>query len=424
MVMKKIILILSCFLFYLGSYAQTPANDPLHWIQQWKDDFRSTVKKHYDLANPSGLTIDKTPDGWNISRTTSPFTRYWDIDHSDHGGEPQAYRPENITFDTEGLVFTTKKEEYNCGDCSYPQHHYTSGAIGSNINTQNVLYGYIEARIKLIDTYGLFPAFWTWVQTGNVPTDYNWDYDEIDIFEMAPGTKVSCAGDPFDGIRYTKNYTTNNIHTDENGPEESCGTFESNRGKKYYLANNGYVGWHYYGVEWSPSKIIYYFDGYPIRVAPNPGYVYPNVPGKITQETNIILNQAMAGYVAWDYLAKGTNGIFNPSLPNYADYFDGKIDAVNYYSGPHDINTNPSLMKIEYVAYYKLNADCPPPPLTITSGNINDADSQVKWSITTSGTINLPTSKIWRAADNILINGDFTVPGGTALYLDVNPCYY
>lgn len=28
-----------------------------------------------------------------------------------------------------------------------------------------------------------------------------------------------------------------------------------------------------------------------------------------------------------------------------------------------------------------------------------------------------------RASDGILINGDFTVPLGTQLYLDVNPCY-
>ncbi|MGB3946658.1 MAG: glycoside hydrolase family 16 protein [Bacteroidia bacterium] len=413
--MRKTVIILSCFLFHFLGFSQTPANDPLHWQMIWKDDFIQKI--HY----PSGDPLIKY--GNSDIRGTSG-TVYWTIDGGDHGGEPQAYTPNNVAFvANEGLVLTTKKEEYNCVGCTYAAHHYTSGSLSVN-PARKVKYGYIEAKIKLIDTYGLWPAFWTWSQTGNVPSDPNWDYDEIDIFEMNPGTLNTCILKPFHETRQTKSYSTTNIHSSDINSEGKCTGAENERGLMHNLTNiNGYADGnaHTYGMEWSPSKLIFYYDGLPIRVSPNPGYP-SNINGEISNDAFIILNQAMKKDVAWDYPTKGTNGIYDPTLINYADYFDGKIDAVNYYSGPRDINTNPSKMKIESVSYYTLNdIDCSY-PITINSGNINAADNSVKLSITTSGTINLPASKTWRAADNILINGDF-YSNGYELYLDANPCY-
>ncbi len=37
--------------------------------------------------------------------------------------------------------------------------------------------------------------------------------------------------------------------------------------------------------------------------------------------------------------------------------------------------------------------------------------------------IHVNTNQFLRATDGILINGDFTVPFGSELYIDVNPCY-
>jgi len=382
--MKKIFTTWSCFLFYFGCFAQTPISDP-HWVLQWSDNFK---------------TDGFTKNGWVLSKGG---VDYWEIVNDfDHGGEPQVYLNANTTVDvTKGVVLTAQQQNYFCIPCtgvdSYQDHHYTSGQINSLLGIREIQYGYLEAKIRLSDTYGLFPAFWTWTDVGGS------DYEEIDIFEMIPGNLQGCQEfSPYYGITHNKNYMTSNLHTADNEP--GCTGLENDRGQ--VNAINDYTVAHTYAVEWTPSEIIFYLDGIVFRNSKNPG---------IDNLTKIILNLALNKTVKWD-----SEGDFNPTDPDYAAYFESTT-----YS-PDNINTVPSTMEIEYIKYYKLNFDCSN-PLTVTSGNYNTSVMDVvKQSLTTSGTISLPagyTHQYWSAADYILINGDFTVPLGSELYLDVNPCY-
>ena len=147
--------------------------------------------------------------------------------------------------------------------------------------------------------------------------------------------------------------------------------------------NFNYTTWHSYGIEWSPSKIIWYIDGFPVRLFPNHGVVDP---------VRIILNLAIEpGY-----------------LPNSSTPF-------------------PSHMYVNYVKVYSLRNDCDK-YLNICNYNFSNHDNRVKHSIIIGdgnciNSLAVGDEIYLRATEEVRINGDFTVPVGAELYIDVNPCY-
>lgn len=343
--MKKTILLIP-LLFCLQTFGQTPANDP-HWQLAWEDNFNffdnnRWVKAHY----------------------------------CDHGGEPQLYLDNNVWTSNGNLVIRVNKTPVNCpsnppspttwacGSCNQGTHQYTSGWVETKY-PHNTQFGYIEARIKLPYGYGFWPAFWTWRGDG-IPTS---NEAEIDIFEMLGGNT-----NPF-SLFNTPSIMTTNIHT-------------------YYPDNNifyeeniptgfNYTQWHTYSVEWSPSKIIWYVDGSPIRLFPNHGIIDP---------IRIILNLAIRPDI----------------LPNQSTPF-------------------PSDMLVDFVKVYKLKNDCNT-VLNVCNYNFGTHDNKVKQSITIGNgtcinTLNIGQNIFLRASEGVLINGDFTVPEGAQLYIDANTCY-
>src|SRR5690606_7547964 len=128
-----------------------------------------------------------------------------------------------------------------CGSTppNYQNHKYTSAQFSSGwLPLRRIQFGYLEAKIKTSDIYGMFPAFWTWAQVGNAG-DSNYDYDEIDIFELIPGAKKNV------GL-HDKNVMTSNIHIDMNSTSPP------------YIHDykedeiNDYTNFHIYAIEWSP----------------------------------------------------------------------------------------------------------------------------------------------------------------------------
>ena len=173
------------------------------------------------------------------------------------------------------------------------------------------------------------------------------------------------------------NHMTSNIGNSTNSGEPFC----SSNFRVFSIFD--YRQWHTYAVEWSPSKMIFYVDDYPIRIAINAGNLDP---------AKIILNLALNPAV----------GVYNP-----ADF--------------------PVEMRVDYVKYYKLNSAC--------SNNINTClynfgthSNTVKGSYIIGGggcsnVVPSNQSLYFRASSEILINGDFEVPLGSQIYLDVNSCY-
>lgn len=402
-----------------SDFAQTPTNDPTTWTLQWKDDFRY---------------LSKTFNG------TQYAIGEWSVRHNDdHYGEPQVYIQNNATTNgTNGLVLTAQKSNYYCPTCtsatsspfysckgngatnSYPNHQYISGEIVLDSRASGPMprYGYVEGYIQITrDVYGLFPAFWLFRSACTCtapdavcnasfcpacnPPGFNYDYDEIDIFEMTPGDASPL------GIQ-NKNIMTSSLHKCSGEPADLNGQIST---------INDYTLWHKYGVEWSPSKIIYYIDDVAVRISPNPDYP-TNPNGAISQNLLIILNVALSPFVGLH------NGLtyFGPCGYNNADYFSSTHSGG--YS-PADLNTNPVSMNVQYVSYYTLKQTCSTPYTINNTTALNNYDHHVKSNISiTSGsgaTTSSSSPKSLRATDYIQVD-DLTVPLGTELYLDVNPC--
>lgn len=432
-----IISILILFQASIG-YSQTPVND-MHWQLEWKDDFTDPLYYKGQDSNGKWWIYDGLQqEKWQISNVEQ------------FQCAPNLFLENQVTLDPNGLVITTEKlaVAYNgnvTSSCTSPNFNgifnYASGNIVRYANfPNNIQYGYIEAKIKIEkDVFGLWPAFWMWNDdrynpncSSSVCPNVNsinnctcmlsttcFDYDEIDIFEMTPGSSEDCQSAGMVNLIQNKNITRTNIHTCDN--EVGC-TLPNIRGLN--LNVDDYTQWHTYSVEWSPSKIIYYIDDKIIRNSINPGFSNSTAGvGDVSQKLNIIIGAGLNGFVRSNnyWFNKGWNTINDEFWENggMTSYFD-----ENSYS-PADINNSPVKMFVQYVSYYKLNINSTNcnnlQDQIINSSTINSFDDKIDKSYTTSGSLNLPSSKIWRASEFILINSEFST-NGNSLYLDVSPC--
>ncbi len=390
--MQNSFYLISCILLMLHAnkdFAQTPANDP-HWYSSWNDNF---------IIDNSAI------DNWSFENNT------------DRGGDPAVYLDDNVYIDAStGLLnIVTQKQDTICGTCTgFVNHHYTSGCIvsygGVNNSYRDVQYGYLEVKCKIPDTYGLWPAFWTWNCDNPTCTG---DYDEIDIFEILPGKWEDCYKISINNYFHTNTYMTSNIHTTEPDFNQftSCkesALFDPTDYYKVSYIDNYSTAFHTYAIEWTPSKIIWYFDGKTIRNT-------SNTNDSISQVAHVILGTGLNNNVH-------SGSEYDNNLPNYQTYFENPN-----YPGPADINTNPSIMQVEYIRYDTVQCD----NTIVTVDNVSDLNplnfnSKVKKSILINGgggiLIDQSCVKFVRAQDFIEINGDFEVPIGEEIYFDVNPC--
>ena len=350
---------------------------------------------NFNLLSQSPL-VDNT---WNLvwmdDFNGSLNDNIWLIrDKADHysaeNPEPQIYLQNNISFDNQNLIITMKYENYTC---VYPYinewwcnrqsklgigYNYTSGWIESK-NSYRPKYGYIEAKIKCPIGYGFWPAFWT---NSDWPNKQGANYQEIDIFEMIPGSKEKGLSEGFlsSDFIHNVNVMTNNIHYNYTpGTNGSSGVFD---GELRLYSINDYSNWHKYGIEWSPSKIIYYVDDIIYRIQKNDGMIDP---------TRIILNFAL-----------------NPNFQYFANQF-------------------PAKMYVDYVKYYTLNNQCYT-SINQCSYDFDNHTNTVKKDYILGGSscVNqVPINKkfIFRASNEIILNKNFEIPVGCDLYFDVNTCY-
>lgn len=147
--------------------------------------------------------------------------------HKTNSNEPQGYDPSAISFDADGMVLSMRQEE------TVPGLAYTSGMVCS-YPSFNPVYGYFEARMKLSDTNGAWPAFWMF------PTNHSWP-PEIDIMEN-------------DGKASYNLQTYHTFHYPRPMPGGSSSTVQG---------YSGDVGsqWHTFGCRWEPGRIRWYVDG-------------------------------------------------------------------------------------------------------------------------------------------------------------------
>lgn len=125
------------------------------WVLTWSDEFRGEAGEPPDPAN---WTHDVGGDGWGNNQLE------YDTD-----------RVENAALDGEGLLHIVARAE------DYEGKSYTS----ARLKTEGLFehgYGRFEARIKVPEGTGLWPAFWL---LGAEYADIGWPWcGEVDILEM------------------------------------------------------------------------------------------------------------------------------------------------------------------------------------------------------------------------------------------------
>ncbi len=240
----------------------------------WSDDFNGRAGAPPDQAK------------WHA--VTGPYGA------DSHELEYYTARASNVALDGAGhLVITARRETRTADGVT---RHYTSGRIetGGLFQTK---YGELDARIKLPPGAGLWPAFWA------LGSDYGrvgWPGSgEIDVME-------ALGKDPFTF------YGT--IH----GPSTRSSDGWSMTVYKRTRASLA-VGFHTYGVRWSPGKVVFTFDQVPYgtrtRAALRPGDRWA-----LDKPFYLLLNLAVGG--VW------------PGNPNAATHFPARmvVDWVRVYS--------------------------------------------------------------------------------------------
>jgi beta-glucanase (GH16 family) len=122
--------------------------------------------------------------------------------------------------------FTTKQNK---------KFDFISGRIDSRGKVE-FKYGTAEARVKLTEGSGLWPAWWI-LGNGRWP-----ESGEIDILEYVG----------------EKDWASAAVH----GPNYSGETPFVNR--LYFDASNDVTNWHVYAVDWTPDSLVFKYDGIPM----------------------------------------------------------------------------------------------------------------------------------------------------------------
>ncbi|MCA1029520.1 carbohydrate binding domain-containing protein [Bacillus timonensis] len=256
------------------------------WKLVWSDEFNGTeldqTKWSYDTGNgfvdPSGNYIP----GWGNQ-------------------ELQYYSEDNVKVQDGKLLIEGKKETAFDDRGTY---EYTSGKVTTRGKFSKT-FGKFEARIKLPQGQGFWPAFWMmpeddvyggWAASG-----------EIDIMEAAGGRTNKVGGAIHYGGQWPNNAYTAKDYTFPDGQD--------------------ITDFHVYSVEWEPGEIRFYVDGNLFQTLNNwnstgagnaTKYSYP---APFDQEFFLILNLAIGGW----------------------------------YGGNPDATTNfPGTMEVDYVKVYEL----------------------------------------------------------------------
>ncbi|KIQ94573.1 Glucan endo-1,3-beta-glucosidase A1 precursor [Anoxybacillus thermarum] len=261
--------------------SQTNSEWNLVWEDEFDGDQLDTSKWNYDIGN--GFTTD---DGTYVSGWGNQ--------------ELQFYQKENVSVKDGKLIIEARKESVSDDHGVY---NYTSGKIHTK-GKFSQKYGKFEAKIKLPEGKGYWPAFWMmpekdvyggWAASG-----------EIDIMEAGGSNPTKIGGAIHYGSQWPNNtYTAKDYHFPDG---QSITEFNT------------------YTVEWEPGEIRWYVNGqlfqklnnwYSINSMNGEKFTYP---APFDQPFYLILNLAVGGW------------------------YDGEPDKNNVF---------PARMEVEYVKVYE-----------------------------------------------------------------------
>ena len=201
---------------------QEAIGGPSEWKLVWSDEFNSRVGTAPDTSiwgrEVGDGTVNGIP-GWGNS----------ELEYYTHGTG-------NVATDGQGNLNITVREADGSLLCYYGPCEYTSARLLTK-NRFEVAYGRIEARIKVPEGAGLWPAFW---MLGTDIDQVNWPQTgEIDIMEF-----VGRVPDEVFGTLHGPGYSGGQSYGDTYDLNEPVGD-----------------QFHVFSVEWQPDKIVWYIDG-------------------------------------------------------------------------------------------------------------------------------------------------------------------
>jgi beta-glucanase (GH16 family) len=188
----------------------------------------------------SGTSLDTTKltpcFDWNYGECTSSFNE---------GKEHYLPSQVQLSNGVAHLVAEPLNPPYRDSACYNGACTYKSGLLSTARPDQSspylypFTYGYVESRLKLPTTPGMFTAFWM------LPTNPNYQYNtEIDILENLGG-KPDVIYQSYHYDNRNSSYKVNDVSHDTNG----------NCPKLDYSAD-----FHTYAVDWEPDHVAFYID--------------------------------------------------------------------------------------------------------------------------------------------------------------------
>jgi beta-glucanase (GH16 family) len=254
----------------------------------WSDEF----------TNTTGRNQQPDPAVWGYDTGAGGFGNHELEDYCAWGSSAAPCDPANPNayVGTDGYLHIVAREP-SAGV-------YTSARMKSQ-GLFSLQYGRLEAKIRVPEGQGLWPAFWT---LGNNINSAGWPAcGEQDIME-----RVNAA--------LTPDWNEGSVHGTGFTGDVGLGT------KFYFPAGQTAAGWHTYGIIWKKNSIAYYVDD-----PANPYVTYTN-PGSLTR-----LNGAIwpfdSGNSAFLLLNLAVGGDW-PGNPNATTAFPAEllVDYVRFYA--------------------------------------------------------------------------------------------
>ena len=235
----------------LGAYQDVECNKSKYWkgtihtFKVWDSAF--TVAQLKELCNSSSGGDSGSSDAYRPGRTliweddftgTTLNTANWDYENNySRPNEVQNYvaGTNNVWVENSNLVIKAKKESSNGKE-------WSSGCIHTD-NKREFMYGRFEAKIKIPQTVGSFPAFWTLGGNYEEGGGITWPYcGEIDIMEHKYGYAWTTAGALYRTDLVWDNWDAKDLGRVDSG---NIGSFDD---------------YHIYAMEWTHDKLDYYVD--------------------------------------------------------------------------------------------------------------------------------------------------------------------
>ena len=216
-------------------------------ILSCENDEKQTVKTKFNLVFADEFDVNGAPDAskWTFDIGKGPLNDGWG------NKELQYYKSENTIVQNGFLIITAKSEAFG-------GLNYTSSRLKSR-NKFEQKYGRFEARIKLPQGKGMFPAFWLLGSNfceSQTLVDKNVICDSaLPNYESGNVLWPQCG--EIDIMEYLGNKPTEVFGT-IHGPGFAGGNSIS---KKYSLINDRFdTGFHVFGIEWTENYINWYVD--------------------------------------------------------------------------------------------------------------------------------------------------------------------